>query len=454
MSDQRRQLYLCDPQLGPDSDLARAAAARGFVLTHFAAGDQLLKALAEPLVSEPALIVLDTDSETDWAELVRQLKARLADVPLVLVSGRATVRGAVQALQLGAADYLAKPVVVADLLQRLEQSHERRQLLAENRSLRAELRRRFEPDRIVCQSEGFARALTLARKVAASDASVLILGESGVGKELIASTIHHASPRCERNFLSINCAALTETLLESQLFGYVKGAFTGATSNQRGLVEAAEGGTLFLDEIGDISAGLQARLLRVLQEREYLPVGATRIQNADVRFLAATNRDLEAAVADGSFREDLYYRLNVVTLQVPPLRERRDDIVPLTSFFLERYGMSADQRFSPKVIELLQQYAWPGNVRELENVVEMACILAEGGTIELEHLPVRISQAQPAVFALPQGEMTLEQVERLYIEQVYRQTGFHKVNTARILDVSRKTLDRKLKLFAIGREPA
>jgi len=299
---------------------------------------------------------------------------------------------------------------------------------------------------------GFSNVLALANRVAASEASVLILGESGVGKELVASTIHYSSERSERRFLTINCAALTDTLLESQLFGHVKGAFTGATSTHRGLVEEASHGTLFLDEIGDISPALQAKLLRLLQEKEFLPVGSTRVQHADVRFVAATNRDLEAAVANGSFREDLYYRLNVITLNVPPLRERLDDVKPLAEFFVSRYASVAGQEISQDVIDLLQTYSWPGNVRELENAMEMACILSAGEVLRPEHLAVRICQATPSSFTLPQAQMTLDEVERLYIEQVYQQTNYHKVNTSKVLGVSRKTLDRKLKQYSLSRD--
>jgi DNA-binding NtrC family response regulator len=322
----------------------------------------------------------------------------------------------------------------------------------ENRSLKAEIRRRFDPDQVIFRSAAFRRVFDLARKVAPADASVLILGESGTGKELIASTIHYASRRRDQRFLTVNCAALTDTLLESQLFGHVKGAFTGAIATQRGLVEEAHKGTLFLDEIGDVSAALQAKLLRVLQEKEFIPVGSTRVRHADVRFLAATNKDLEAEVAAGRFREDLFYRLNVVTLHVPPLRERKEDVAPLAEFFAGRYVTRGEPAITPEALARLRAYDWPGNVRELENVIEMAAILAEGRPIAPEHLPLKVAEGAPAEFVLPREQMPLEEVERLYIEQVFRQTRGHKVKTSEILGISRKTLDRKLAEYGIGKE--
>jgi DNA-binding NtrC family response regulator len=352
----------------------------------------------------------------------------------------------------GAHDYLIKPFFADELHALVDKVVERNRLLEENRSLKAEIRRHFDPDQVIFKSAAFRRVFDLARKVAPSEASVLIQGESGTGKELIASTIHYSSLRREERFLTINCAALTDTLLESQLFGHLKGSFTGAGATQRGLVEEAHKGTLFLDEIGDVSPSLQAKLLRVLQEKEFIPVGSTRVRHADVRFLAATNKDLETEVAKGRFREDLFYRLNVVTVHVPPLRERRDDITPLAEFFTAKYTVRGEPALTPEALAQLRGYDWPGNVRELENVIEMAVILAEGEPIAPEHLPVKVAEGEPVDFALPQEQMSLEDVERLYIDQVFKQTRFHKVKTAGILGISRKTLDRKLKEYGIGKE--
>ncbi len=347
-------VYICDPQPEAQEQIARVLTAGGYSAEIFASGTPLLKALAESHGAPPDIVLIDTSLEEDSLEMLRQVKARSKNLPVVIVSAYASVRSAVNFLKQGASDYLVKPILSEELLQLLGQWIDRRRLVSENRSLRAEVQRRFDPSQIVFRSEGFSKVLELAKRVATSEASVLILGESGVGKELVASTVHYSSERSDRRCLTINCAGLTDTLLESQLFGHVKGACTGAYSTHLGLVEEANHGTLFLDEIGDISAVLQAKLLRLLQEKEFMPVGSAKVQHADVRFVAATNRDLEAAVANGSFREDLYYRLNVIALHVPPLRERVDDIKPLAEFFVTRYASAAEQDISQDVFDLLQ----------------------------------------------------------------------------------------------------
>ncbi|TYO96634.1 DNA-binding NtrC family response regulator [Geothermobacter ehrlichii] len=450
---QQGWILVCDDEQEIRDFLRDMLETRGHQVDTFDGGGALLKMLQEERDAQPDLVLLDVKMPgMDGMEVLRRLRISHPRLPVVMMSAFATVRGAVAAMKQGAHDYLIKPFFADELFNLVEKIVERNRLETENRSLKAEIRRRFDPDQVVFTSAGFRRAFELARKVAPSDASVLIMGESGVGKELIASTIHYSSQRCENRFLTINCAALTDTLLESQLFGHVKGAFTGAVANHRGLVEEADGGTLFLDEIGDISAALQAKLLRVLQEKEFIPVGSTKVRKADVRFIAATNKDLETEVRLGNFREDLFYRLNVVTIRVPPLRERRDDIPLLAQYFARKYSPRGEQRISSEAMALLNSYHWPGNVRELANVIEMATILADGDTIDAEHLPVKVSEGTPVEFALPKEQMSLEDVERLYIEQVYRQTGYHKLKTSSILGISRKTLDRKIKQFNIVRE--
>jgi transcriptional regulator with PAS, ATPase and Fis domain len=305
---------------------------------------------------------------------------------------------------------------------------------------------------VVFRSKSFQQVFELARKVAPTDTGVLIMGESGTGKEVIASTVHYSSRRHDRRFLTINCAALTDTLLESQLFGHVKGAFTGAANTHRGLIEEADHGTLFLDEIGDISPGLQAKLLRVLQEKEFIPVGSTKVRRADVRFLAATNKNLEEEVAAGRFRQDLFYRLNVITLQLPPLRERPEDIAPLAERFVERFAHREKISIGKDALELLTRYSWPGNVRELENVIEMSVILADENHISAAQLPAKLAAEPLTPMTVPQTGMSLAAVEKLYIDQVYRQTGYHKMRTAQILQIARRTLDRKLQQYQISKD--
>jgi len=450
---QQGWILVCDDEQEILDFLRAMLESRGFQVDTFAGGAPLLKMLQEQRDAQPDLVLLDVKMPgTDGMEVLRRLRVMQPQLPVVMMSAFATVRGAVDCMKQGAHDYLIKPFFADELFALVDKIIERNRLVTENRSLKAEIRRRFDPDQVIFRSNAFRRAVDLARKVAPSEASILIQGESGVGKELIASTIHYSSRRNEERFLTINCAALTDTLLESQLFGYIKGAFTGAAANHRGLVEEADGGTLFLDEIGDISAALQAKLLRVLQEKEFIPVGSTKVRKADVRFIAATNKDLEAEVQLGNFREDLFYRLNVVTIKVPPLRERKDDVPPLAQFFIKKYSPRGDQGISSEALSLLVSYHWPGNVRELENVIEMATILAEGDVIDVAHLPVKISEGGPVEFSLPGEPMTLDDVERLYIEQVYRQTGYHKLRTSGILGIARKTLDRKIKQYNITKE--
>jgi DNA-binding NtrC family response regulator len=446
------RIYVCDDEPELQQLLRRLLEGRGHTVETFGAGPQLLKALEEPKEERPDLVLLDMKlSGMDGLEVLRQLRVARPELPVVMMSAYATVRNAVDAMKLGALDCLLKPFATEELLALVEKVVERSRLVEENRSLKAEIRRRFDPGQVIFKSAAFRRVFELAKKVAPADASVLIQGESGTGKELIASTIHYSSRRRDQRFLTINCAALTDTLLESQLFGHVKGAFTGAIATQRGLVEEAHKGTLFLDEIGDVSPALQAKLLRVLQEKEFIPVGSTRVRHADVRFLAATNKDLEAEVAKGSFREDLFYRLNVVTLQVPPLRERKEDVAPLAEYFAARHAGRRERAITAEALGRLRAYDWPGNVRELENVIAMAAILAEGEPIAPEHLPLKVADGVPVEFVVPREQMRLEDVERLYIEQVYRQTRGHKVRTAEILGISRKTLDRKLAEYGIGK---
>lgn len=449
----RGKIYICDEDRDSRRFFEKLLSVKGYEVAGFDNGAQMLQALSEAGEERPDLVLLDACLPgPDGLEPLRRIKSLRPETAVIVMSAFATVRCATDALKLGACDYLAKPVPSDELAALVAKEVGQRHLVEENRSLKAQIRKRFDPDQVVFKSALFKHVFDLARKVAPSDAGVLVLGESGTGKELIASTLHYGSRRREQRFLTVNCAALTDTLLESQLFGHVKGAFTGAVTTQRGLVEEADKGTLFLDEIGDISAALQAKLLRVLQEKEFLPVGSTRVKHADVRFVAATNRDLEADVAAGRFREDLYYRLNVVALRLPPLRERREDVPLLVNHFLAKFAPRGDVRVTSEAMVRLQGYDWPGNVRELENVIEMAVIFAEGGRIDLNHLPVKVAEGRPVAFNLPREQLALAEVERMYIEQVYRQTRFHKVRTAQVLDISRKTLDRKLLQYHISRD--
>lgn len=450
---QTGKIYICDDDEGTQRLLEKMLHTRGHRVEVFVQGLHLLQRLTEQDEDFPDLILVDVRMpDLDGLDVLRRVKAQHPSQQIVMMSAFGTVRSAVEAMKQGAHDFLLKPFTSSELYNLVDKLIEHNHLRTENRSLKAEIRRRFDPAQVIYRSPAFGRVYDLARKVAQSDASILISGESGVGKEVIASTIHHSSQRSDERFLTINCAALTDTLLESQLFGHIKGSFTGAVASHIGLIEEADRGTLFLDEIGDISPGLQAKLLRVLQEREFIPVGSTKVRHANVRFVAASNKNLEDEVKAGNFREDLYYRLNVVTLHVPPLRERPEDIPPLARYFVNRFAGRDQVNISHDALKLLTEYSWPGNVRELENVLEMAVILAEDGQISPQHLPTKLVNESLTPMVMPKKGMSLEDVERLYIEQVYRQTRFHKVRTAEILKVARRTLDRKLAQYHISKD--
>jgi len=449
-------IFICDDEAEILRYLDKLLQASGYRVETFSRGADLLKRLesAEPT---PCDIVLQDVRmpDVDGLLVLKQLHTRIPDLPVIIMTGHGTINDAVQAIKEGAYDYITKPFPKEKLLGVLERVLDHRRLASENRQLRKELQRGGgQAETMVFKSARFREVYDLTLQVAESDANIMILGESGTGKELIAGTVHGNSRRADRPFVSLNCAALSDTLLESQLFGHVRGAFTGAIINQKGLIEEADGGTLFLDEIGDVSPAVQAKLLRVIQEKDFMAVGSTRSKKVDVRFVAATNKDLQREVLEGRFREDLYYRLNVITIDLPPLRERREDIEPLALHFLKIYTarMKKELRgIDVEALQLMQQYDWPGNVRELENVMERAVILARTDTITPALLPIgAIRERAAAAIAEPAPLVALEEIERRHIEAVLARTGFHKSRSAEILGISRKTLDRKILEYGLS----
>ena len=392
-------------------------------------------------------------------DLLEAVRDRDPEVPVILMTAQASLQSAVKAVNQGAFYYLQKPFSNAELVALCRRAAQVRELSRENRALKREIRRRDWSQTVkpIGKNRPFLEVLKLAETVAPTDSTILLTGESGTGKEVVARYIHQLSDREGGPFVSINCGALPENLLESELFGHVKGSFTGAVRDKDGLLVAARAGTFFMDEIGEMSPSLQVKLLRALQEREVVPVGATEPISIDVRVIAATNRDLEHEIRRGTFRSDLYYRLNVITLHLPPLRERRDDVPLLAERFMQRlhhdgHDNGRELRLTDDALAILQSYDWPGNVRELENALERAAILAHDGVITVEHLPVRIMDPAPAplISERPPANPTLELIERAYILWVLQAEGGNKARAAEVLGIDPSTLYRKLNRYGVA----
>jgi len=383
-------------------------------------------------------------------EALPLIKAHNPAIPVIIMTAYASVESAVEAMKQGAYDYLQKPLDFDELKIKIERAMEHRHLLMENAELKERLGASFDRRRIIGHSPAMLHLLEIVSQVAPSEATVLILGESGTGKELIAAAIHYNSSRRQGPFIRINCGAITETLLEAELFGHEKGAFTGADRRREGKFVQASGGTLFLDEITETSPAMQVKLLRVLQEREITRVGGTDLIPVDVRVIAATNRDIRSTIAAGKFREDLYYRLNVVTLSVPPLRERREDIPLLAQHFLEELSKKNRKEikgFTPQAMDILSRYPWPGNVRELMNSIERAVVLAKGEFITPEDLSlIPHDDSGPADLSMPRP---LDEVERQTIMSTLTAVGGNKSEAARKLGITRRTLHLKMKKYGL-----
>ncbi|MFB3925135.1 MAG: sigma-54-dependent transcriptional regulator [Syntrophales bacterium] len=390
-------------------------------------------------------------------EALEEIKGINPSIPVIIMTAYASVETAVDALKKGAYDYLTKPLDFDELRLAIQRAVEHHNLKEENRLLREILGRRFDRRNIIGQSRAMMELLETVAQVAPSEATVLVTGESGTGKEMIAGAIHFNSPRRDGPFVKINCAALTETLLESELFGHEKGSFTGADRRREGKFRQADGGTLFLDEVSEMSLAMQVKLLRVLQEREITRVGGDESIKVDVRVIAATNRDLAAELEKGRFREDLYYRLNVVTLAVPPLRDRKEDIPLLAQHFLEMFSernRKAVKGFTPLVMDRLLRYSWPGNIRELMNTVERAVVLSRSEYLhEEDFTPLFRETESPApgktLFANTSENMSLDQVEKATILRTLEQAGGNKSEAARRLGITRRTLHQKLKKYGM-----
>jgi DNA-binding NtrC family response regulator len=391
-------------------------------------------------------------------EFLQAVKRVNADLPVVIMTAFGTVESAVDAMKAGASDYVLKPFSLAELVLVVRKELASHQLRQENRDLREALGRRYEYKNIIAKSDKMQAVLALVERVAPTNSTVLIGGESGVGKDLVARAIHEHSQRAKGPFVKINSTAIPETLLESELFGYEKGAFSGATTSKPGKFEVANNGTLFLDEIGDVPAAIQVKLLRVLQDREFERLGGTRTLKVDVRLVAATNRDLRAALEEGTFREDLYYRLNVVAIDIPPLREHKEDIPALAQFFLEKFARESGKpahNITPAAMKMLMDFHWPGNVRELQNVIERAITLSTGSTLDVADIHIdtaRRAHVESGSAVLPEG-MSMEQWEEELLREALKRASGNKSQAARALGLSRNALRYRLSKMGVPDPP-
>jgi len=442
-----RTLLVADDDPGLRESLERTLTREGYRVILASDGRAALERLQGGAVD---LIVTDLKMPgLTGLELLRAAKAIAPDVDVILLTAFGTVEEAVKAMKDGAYDFLTKPFRREQLLKLIDKALERRELIEKNKVLQQRLDDLLRQGAIIGGSPAFRRMMMLVEQVASSSATVLILGESGSGKEGVAKTIHQRSARKTGPFVAVNCASLPETLLESELFGYERGAFTGAAARKEGRFELADGGTLFLDEIGDLSPVTQPKILRVLQEGEFERLGGTRTIRVDVRIVAATNQDLSQMVKDKRFREDLFYRLNVITIHVPPLRERREDIPLLAQHFLRIYAAKNNRRLdglTDNALKQLEAYAWPGNVRELENVIERGVVLARGNQMDVGDLPPEIAGATP----LPEGVISvrigtpLAEIEQRMLDATLAATGGNKTLAAKLLGIDVRTVARKL----------
>jgi len=431
-----------------------------------------IEALRKIEESDFDILVLDIMMpQMDGLEVLQRVKETHPDIDVIMVTGLSQIETAVRSMKLGAFDYLPKPFDPDELKRVVERALERRRLLQENLNLRSELSSKYRFENIVGSSPAMQKVFGLISKCAPTNSTVLITGESGTGKELIARAIHFNSLRKDKTFVAVDCNSLSETLLESELFGHTKGSFTGAVANKRGMFEIADGGTLFLDEVSNISLSTQAKLLRVIQEREFRAVGDTRTQTTNIRLIAATNKDLKVMAADGTFREDLFYRINIFPIQLPPLRERREDIPVLAFHFLKAFGKELEKEsieFSEGAMSAMVNHDWPGNVRELENTVHRAMILTNDKVIRQAHLPNIVDPLPRADLVIPRTsdelkrikkvarEKSVENIEKLFILEALKRNAWNVTNSAAETGMLRANFQALMKKYEIrirGIEP-
>jgi DNA-binding NtrC family response regulator len=447
-NDLNRHVLVVDDEAAVRTGIAQVLSRQNLAVTATADATQALEELArQPF----AVVLLDIKlPDMSGVEVLKHLRRDFPETEVIMITGYPTIQGAVECIKLGALDYLVKPfrideleTVVQKALDFLDQKEKRPASEAEGAG-------GLGLDFIIGDSPAMRKVFTKVRRAAPSNSTVLLTGESGTGKELVARAIHLLSPRADKEFVPVDCSALVETLLESELFGHVKGSFTGALQTKHGLFELANRGTFFFDEISNLSHNIQAKLLRVIQEREFMQVGSQKRIKLDIRIIASSNRDLSEAIKAGTFREDLFYRLSVIPIHLPPLRERTGDIPLLVDHFLHKYSQKGHREMtgiSSRALKMLNDYPWPGNVRELEHTIERILILEDGAIIQPEHLPSFISQRQGEFQAFSEENYTLEELEKRYIQFVLRRTKGRRQEAARILGINRKTLGYKIEKY-------
>jgi DNA-binding NtrC family response regulator len=446
------RILIVDDEDGMRRLLSRVLTREGYETSAVGSGAEALRLVASERFD---LVVTDIKMpEMDGLQLLAELKEYEPSLPIIVITAYGTIENAVQALRSGAYDYIAKPFENDEIKLTVAKAFERERLLAENRYLHAELEGRYDFSGIVGGSLAMQQVYEMASSVAVSNANVLITGESGTGKELLARSIHYSSLRKEKPFVVLNCAAISEGVLESELFGHEKGAFSGALDTRKGRFERADQGTLFIDEVAEMSMAAQVKLLRVIQEHEFERVGGNKTISVDVRIVAATNKKLEDQVKDGNFREDLYYRLNVVNINVPPLRSRREDVEPLSRFFLEKYTSETGKKItdlSPRALSCLLAHDWPGNVRELQNAIERAVVLSKGSVLTPRDFPQGMQGDDQICLQIPEkgGSLTdiLEDLERQLIIQTLQREDGSQTRAAETLGIKRTTLRYKMEKY-------
>lgn len=433
----------------------------GYQVKNFGSSLEAIKFLSSQDLEALSTELVLTDlrmPELDGIDVLQQIKRLPNHFPVIIMTAFATVDTAVEGLRKGAFDYLTKPFKLAELTLTIERALAFYRLKIQNQALTSEIKKTWNRQNIVGKSSAIQNVFDIIDRVGPSSANILITGESGTGKEVVARALHNCSPRSGKSFIAINCTAIPESLMESELFGHAKGSFTGATSDKKGLFEEAQGGTIFLDEIGDMDMGLQAKLLRVLQERTIKPVGSNQFKTIDVRVIAATHKDLKKAIANQTFREDLYYRLSVIPIVIPPLRHRPEDIPLLAHHFLRKYSALNNGKnvsLTQEALRKLMSFTWPGNVRELENMIERVVVMARSTQIDSGDIPDSDQSSSEQFFGNATNDFpTLEQLEKRYIELILEKAGGKKEKAAQILGINRRTLYRKEKDYGFVTDPA